>query len=136
VSALVFDAEGRILLGQRSDNGRWALVGGIVDPGESPADAVVREVFEETAVVVEPIRVTGVYHSPVITYPNGGRSQYVVIAFACRHVSGEPRVNDDESLDVGFFALDELPELSPPFLARIDHALRDDPSAWFADPSG
>jgi 8-oxo-dGTP pyrophosphatase MutT (NUDIX family) len=134
VSAVVFDSQGRVLLGKRTDNGRWALVGGILDPGEEPADAVVREVFEETAVVVEPVRVSGIYTSPEITYPNGGRSQYVVIGFACRHVSGEPRVNDDESTDVGFFTLDELPPLGvvPLYLERIEHALREEPTPWFA----
>jgi 8-oxo-dGTP pyrophosphatase MutT (NUDIX family) len=134
VSAVVFDDDGRILLGRRSDNGRWALVGGIVDPGESPADAVVREVFEETAVVAEPLRVTGVYASPVIVYPNGGRSQYVVVGFACRHVSGEPTVNDDESLEVAYFPLDDLPSLSPIYLARIEHARAVDQPPWFAPP--
>jgi 8-oxo-dGTP pyrophosphatase MutT (NUDIX family) len=52
VSAVVFDDEGRVLLGQRADNHRWALISGIPDPGEQPAVAIVREVQEETGVRV------------------------------------------------------------------------------------
>ncbi len=44
VCALVFDSSGRLLLGRRADTGTWALVGGLVEPGEQVADAVVREV--------------------------------------------------------------------------------------------
>ena len=64
VSGLVFNAAGEILLHRRSDDGTWAVIGGMVDPGEEPADAVVREVLEETGVVAEPERLTGVDRTP------------------------------------------------------------------------
>ncbi|MFE7428910.1 NUDIX domain-containing protein, partial [Streptomyces sp. NPDC057545] len=50
VTAVVLDDEGRVLLGRRSDTGRWALIGGICEPGEQPAATAEREVYEETAV--------------------------------------------------------------------------------------
>ena len=133
VSGVVVRADGQVLLGRRSDNGRWAVVGGILEPGEPLAEAVVREVYEETAVVCEPVRVSGVYLSPVITYPTTGDvTQYVVTTFTCRYVSGDARVNDDESLEVGWFAPDALPpDLGPSHRARIDHALADEPAAYF-----
>jgi 8-oxo-dGTP pyrophosphatase MutT (NUDIX family) len=109
VTALVFDAAGRVLLGRRADSGAWAPLSGIPDPGEEPAVAAAREALEETGVSVVVERVSGVYASPVVKYPNGDVAQYVTIAFRCRHASGEPRVADDESLDVGFFPLDGLP---------------------------
>ena len=56
VSAVVFDGEGRVLLGRRTDTGRWSIIGGIPEPGEQPAEAVVREVYEETAVHAVPER--------------------------------------------------------------------------------
>jgi hypothetical protein len=49
----------------------------------------------------------------------------------CRPVGGEPRVNDGESLEVRYFAPDELPELEPRIRSRIDQALRGDPRAYF-----
>ena len=123
VTAVVFDDEQRLLLGQRSDNGRWSLIAGVMDPGEQPAETVVREVYEETAVHVVPERITSVFTQPPNTYPNGDRTEYVDIAFRCRAVGGEARVNDDESLAVGWFSTDELPELMPGHLTSIRHAL-------------
>lgn len=132
VSAVVFDDEGQVLLGRRADNGRWTLITGIPDPGEQPALAVVREVYEETAVecVVERVVLVEALPEPV-TYPNGDRCQYMDTTFRCRAVAGEARVNDDESLDVGWFALDALPPLGEGDLFRIKQALADEPT-WFA----
>ena len=133
VCALVFNDQGQILLNRRSDTSRWAVLGGALDPGEEPAAAVVREVLEETGVQVIPERITGVYITPVITYPNGHKVQYAITAFACRPVAGRPRVNDDESLEVRYFALDDLPDLHPAHRQRIDHARTGGPT-WFAKP--
>ncbi|MFE7134610.1 NUDIX domain-containing protein [Streptomyces sp. NPDC057638] len=131
VSMIVFDEEGRVLLARRSDDGRWSVIGGIPEPGEEPAAAAVREVFEETAVrcVAERVVLVAARPEPV-TYPNGDVCQYMDITFRCRAVGGEARVNDDESLEVGWFGLDELPELSERALFRI-HQARSDGPAWF-----
>ncbi|WP_229898869.1 NUDIX domain-containing protein, partial [Streptomyces capoamus] len=45
VTAIVFDDEGRVLLGRRTDTRKWSVIGGIPDPGEQPAACAVREVF-------------------------------------------------------------------------------------------
>ncbi|MFJ8045195.1 NUDIX hydrolase [Kitasatospora sp. NPDC096147] len=111
VGAVVRDGEGRVLLNRRSDSGRWGIVGGILDPGEQPADGLVREVFEETGVLAEPELLSAVTISPMMTYPNGDQAQYLDLTFRCRAVSGEARVNDDESLEVRWFTLAELAEL-------------------------
>ena len=114
VSAYVEDGAGRVLLGRRSDTGEWALVYGINEPGEEPADTVIREVAEETGVDVVPtdlVRVRAQRHETV--YVNGDRTQYLDLMFVCRLAEGgcaEPRVADDESLEVGWFAPDALPE--------------------------
>ncbi len=118
VSAVVRDGAGRILLARRSDNGRWSLPAGIIDPGEQPADAVLREVFEETGVHAEIERLGGVATHPVV-YPNGDECEYLNVWFRCRAVGGEPRVDQDESLEVGWFAPDALPDLAFPHDARI-----------------
>jgi 8-oxo-dGTP diphosphatase len=64
VSAVVFDESGRVLLGRRSDNGRWSLLAGSVDPGEQPADAIVREIREESGVEVRVDGIVGVALHP------------------------------------------------------------------------
>jgi 8-oxo-dGTP pyrophosphatase MutT (NUDIX family) len=122
-SALVFNDANEILLGPRSDNGRWAVVGGAIDPGETPAQAAMREALEETGVTAVVERVSGVYTSPVITYPNGDIAQYVIIAFRCRAAGATPHAADEESTDVRYFALDALPsDLSPAHRQRIRDA--------------
>ena len=132
-SAVVVDEAGRILLEQRADDGRWSLPAGAVDPGEQPAETVVREVFEETGVhvVVERLAGTALRQS---TYPNGDVCQYLTVWFRCRAVGGTARVNDDECRDVAWFARDALPPLTEFDLLRIETALDDDAPAWFARP--
>jgi ADP-ribose pyrophosphatase YjhB (NUDIX family) len=93
----------------------------------------VREVYEETAVHVVPERVTSVLSEPSVTYPNGDRCTYVDIAFRCRAVGGQARVNDDESLAVGWFSLDDLPPITELVRHRIECALH--PGTWFAEPA-
>ncbi|MEU5564712.1 NUDIX hydrolase [Micromonospora musae] len=110
VSAVVRNDAGELLLGKRADDGRWSVVSGIVEPGEQPATAVVREVREETGLDVEPIRLTSVVSHPH-TYPNGDRCEYLNLGFECRLLGGTARVNDDESEAVEWFAPDRLPKL-------------------------
>ncbi|MET7883345.1 NUDIX hydrolase [Streptomyces avermitilis] len=132
VTAIVHDDDGRVLLGRRSDTGKWSVIGGIPDPGEQPASCAVREVYEETAVRCVVERVVLVQALEPVTYDNGDTCQYMDITFRCRAVGGEARVNDDESLEVGWFPLDALPELNEFGLLRIKQALSDGPT-WF-DP--
>lgn len=131
VSAIVFDDEGRVLLGKRADNGRWAIIGGIPEPGEQPAAAVAREVQEETAVHCVAERVVLVQAlEESVTYPNGDVCQFMDICFRCRAVSGEAKVNDEESLEVGWFSLDALPSMEEFAVTRIKLAAGDGPT-WF-----
>ncbi|MFJ3309936.1 NUDIX hydrolase [Streptomyces sp. NPDC086549] len=134
VAAVVFDDAGRVLLGRRADNGRWSLIGGIPEPGEQPAACAVREVFEETAVRCVVERVVLVQALAPVTYDNGDVCQFMDITFRCRAVGGEARVNDDESLEVGWFPVDGLPELNEFALFRIKQAMSEAPT-WF-DPTG
>ncbi|MEV7499297.1 NUDIX domain-containing protein [Streptomyces sp. NPDC093018] len=130
VTAIVFDDAGRVLLGRRTDTRKWSVIGGIPEPGEQPADCAVREVFEETAVRCLPERVVLVQALQPVRYGNGDVCQYMDITFRCRAVGGEARVNDDESLDVGWFAVDALPELNEFALTRIKRAMAEEPT-WF-----
>ncbi|MBM7092782.1 NUDIX domain-containing protein, partial [Streptomyces sp. S12] len=77
-----------------------------------PAVCAVREVEEETAVRCVVERVVLVQALSPVTYGNGDTCQFMDITFRCRAVGGEARVNDDESLDVGWFEPDALPELN------------------------
>jgi 8-oxo-dGTP pyrophosphatase MutT (NUDIX family) len=130
VSAVVFDDEGRVLLGQRADNRQWTVISGIPDPGEQPADCAVREVYEEAGVRCVVERVVLVRAGREMEFPNGDKCQFMDVTFRCRAVGGTARVNDDESVDVGWFPVDAMPPLSERQLFRIKQALSDEPT-WF-----
>ncbi|MGW1162429.1 NUDIX hydrolase [Streptomyces sp. NPDC002513] len=133
VAAVVFDDDGRVLLGRRADNGQWSVIGGIPEPGEQPAACAVREVYEETAVRCVAEQVVLVQALAPVTYANGDRCQYMDITFRCRAIGGEARVHDGELREVGWYAMDALPELKEFALLRIKQALSDAPT-WF-DPT-
>jgi ADP-ribose pyrophosphatase YjhB (NUDIX family) len=135
VTAVVRDAQGRVLLGRRADTGEWALPSGILEPGEQPAVGLVREVEEETGVRVEVLRLDAVWTLPELTYPNGDRAQYLDLCFACRPVGGEAHVADDESLEVGWFPVDELPAgLAERSRVRLARSLEERTTTWYDAP--
>ena len=134
LTAVVLNDRDEVLLVQRADNGRWSLIGGILEPGEQPAVAVVREVQEETAVVAEVDRLLSVETTPPAAYPNGDRVQFLDLCFRCRPLRGEPRVNDDESLDVRWWPLNDLPDLTDRERVSIENALSPDPMPVYVTP--
>ncbi|MCA4133558.1 NUDIX domain-containing protein [Arthrobacter sp. M4] len=131
VRGVVLDQDNRVLLCKRSDNGHWTPITGMLEPGEHPAPGLIREIYEETAVVAETERILAVGVIGPVTYPNGDVCDFLDIAFKCRYVSGEARVNDDESSAVEWFPADELPEMSPGHLAVIRLALDPDQPTVF-----
>ncbi|OBK91291.1 NUDIX hydrolase [Mycolicibacter sinensis] len=118
VTAVVI-RDDEVLLIERADNGIWAPVTGIVDPGEEPADAAVREVAEETGVTAVPQRLVWVHATAPVTHANGDHAQYLDHVFAMRWVAGEPYPADDESTDARWCALAALPEMPERMRQRI-----------------
>jgi 8-oxo-dGTP pyrophosphatase MutT (NUDIX family) len=131
--AVICNEAGEVLLQRRSDNGRWSLVSGILEPGEEPAIAIAREAQEEAGIKVIPERIVGIYsHSEQpVRYPNGDEMMFLTLVFACRPVAGEPRVNDEESLEVRYFARDALPEMDLRHRYYLEQALRNLPQTDF-----
>jgi ADP-ribose pyrophosphatase YjhB (NUDIX family) len=112
VSVLPADEAGRILLVREAgQDGGWGTVGGAVEPGESPADAAVREAREEIGADIELTRLVDVVGGPdyEVTYPNGDRVAYVAAVYEARIVDGSPAPGDGEISELAWFAPDELP---------------------------
>lgn len=122
----------QVLLVRRADNGRWAPVTGLVDPREHPAVAARREVLEETGVeaTVDRLAWTGVV-GPV-TYDNGDVASYLDLTFACTYVGGTAYVADDESVEVGWFDLSDLPEMPTDMRRRVAAATSGEERAQFS----
>ena len=137
VSGIIRDADGRLLLVEVREQGVWSTPGGSIEPDETPANAVVREVWEETGLFVRPVRVLGVYGGPdfVITYQNGDETQYLSTIFECEVVSGSLRPDGDETSAVRFWGLDEAQRLPvSPWLRRVLPKLYESSlGAWFEE---
>lgn len=109
-SAAVLDRTNqKILLVCRADNGRWAVPGGYMEPGESLTEACAREVWEETGVHIHVTRPVAVYTSPhvLLEYPDGNRLQLVVLHFAAQPAGGILRTSE-ETTEVGYFELEDF----------------------------
>ncbi|TDD74831.1 NUDIX domain-containing protein [Actinomadura rubrisoli] len=118
VSGIVVRDDGRILAIKRADDGRWVPPGGVLELDETPFEGVVREVFEETGVKVEPERLTGVYKNM--------KQGVVSLAIRCRPVSGEPDLSD-EATEVAWLLPSKAAEAMPEARAvRVADALRSD----------
>ena len=109
----IIDNDGRILLGRRRDDGTWCLPGGRLEPGESFADCARRECLEELGWEVELAEVIAVLSNPgtqLRRYPDGRTIQLVGVVFRghLRHQEGD---RDSELIEVGWFTLDQLPEI-------------------------
>jgi 8-oxo-dGTP pyrophosphatase MutT (NUDIX family) len=104
VAVAVRDEGGRVLLARHVEGGVWLLPGGAVEPAETPADAAVRETWEETGLLVRLARVVGVFGGPefVVRYGNGDRTSYVMTVFEARAEGGSPRADGVELLELRF----------------------------------
>ena len=137
-TAAIFDRDRRVLLVREHGRVEWHLPGGVVDPGERPADAVVREAWEETGLLVHPRRLVGVFGGPeyLVEYPNGDRSLYTTAVFDCEPEPGEPHARDGEIEAFRWTARDELASLDVPQRVRevLARAWEPGESAHFAPP--
>ncbi|MFK3834556.1 NUDIX domain-containing protein [Microbacterium sp. NPDC087868] len=120
VTAVIRDGE-RFLLARSAGSDVWSLIGGGVEPGEQPTDAVAREVREELGAGIRITGIVGAYggESLVVDYPNGDRAAYVTTAYACEVVDKiEP--DGDEIVEVGWFTASEIAGLDrEPWIDRV-----------------
>lgn len=133
VTALVLDADRtRMLAVRRADDGAWTPVTGIIDPGEEPARAAVREVAEEAGITSTALRLLEVRTLPPITYPNGDRAQYLDLCFLCQ-AEGEamPFPADGENTEARWFPVEGPPPMNERFTRQLALALEGRPEAGF-----
>jgi len=111
VRGVVVD-EGRVLLVREIGASGWTLPGGWADVGETPRQAVEKEVREEAGIVVRAVRLLGVYDRDFRGRPQWPAHVYKLYVL-CAYVEGAPAGDGLETEEAAFFAEDKLPELSP-----------------------
>jgi len=104
--AAIFDEEGRILLVQRSDDQRWCLPCGWVDPNETPAQAAVRETREEVGLQVRIVRLVDVLTR--LPSAETGPHTAVAVIYLCEITSGEIMLSH-ECLDARYWRIEDVP---------------------------
>ncbi len=119
IGAVVGNEDGEILLIQRSDSGVWLFPTGFADIGYSAAEIAEKEVFEETGMHVEALR--------IISILDGVRAKFTrmplySIVFHCKVVGGELNHHPLECTDAGFFPQDKLPNPLAGSGNWVDHA--------------
>ena len=132
VMGVIYDQQSRVLLVRQTADSLWSTPGGVIEPDETPAAAVVREVEEETGLKVGIVRLLGVFGGPdfVVNYPNGDRSQYISAIFECSVLSGALRPDGDETDDLTFAGPEEIAHLDcQPWLRHVM------PLLWARSPS-
>lgn len=112
VAAVIFNEIGQVLLVKREDNGLWGLPSGHVEAGETVEEAVVRELREETGLIISVQKLVGVYSDPVsqiFAYPSGKTTHFVTLCFLCNITGGGVKVDYQEIGDAAFFDIEKLP---------------------------
>ena len=99
VSAAII-RDGRVLVARRARGpalGIWTMPGGVVEAGETLAEALKREIEEETAMTVEPVALAG--YREVVMRDDDRRvaRHFVILCFAARWIAGEPMLNEELS---------------------------------------
>lgn len=134
VSGFILNERGELLMIRRTDNDLYALPGGNLELGETLAQALVREVREETGIDVEVTELLGAYSNPrhVIAYDDGEVRQEFSLCFRATPIGGELRTSS-ESKEVLWVARDRLAGLNihPSIRLRIGHGFGDRQSAFF-----
>ena len=107
----------KVLLQKRKDNLCWSMHSGGLEIGETVEAAAKRELLEETGLVANEMELLGVFSGEDMryTYPNGDKVSIVQIMYVCNDFSGEILEETNETLELAWFDIDNIPkEISPP----------------------
>ena len=117
IAAVIRDAQGRLLLQEKSSGEGWSLPAGAIEPGESPEHAVRREVLEETGLEVAPQEILGVLGGRDFrhVYSNGDAVEYTVVLYRCTVISETSAARDPETKSLRYFEMPEMPRLALPY---------------------
>lgn len=112
VGVVIENSKGEILLQKRKDNGKWAIIGGGMEIGESFEEAIRREAKEEAGIELGTLSLMAICNGQdrYITYPNGDIVYSSSIIFRTKTFCGNIVNDPDEVVEHKFWGRDNLPE--------------------------
>ncbi|MFJ7982762.1 NUDIX hydrolase [Lysinibacillus xylanilyticus] len=119
---IILNEQNDVLLQKRHD-GYWGLPGGLMDLGESFEEVAKREVFEETGLVVENLKLLNVFSGSKYYFkvPNGDELYSVTAVYYTKDISGEMKIDYSESEKMQYFSINDLPnELTDEYRGFIE----------------
>ncbi|MES9781232.1 NUDIX hydrolase [Bacillus thuringiensis] len=119
--AIILNEKDEVLLQFRTDFNLWGIIGGALEYNETLEDALKREVFEETGLIIKEPELFRTYSGPDFfqIYPNGDQVHGVLVVYICREFHGELVCDQRESKELRFFPFDELPSNLHPVIEKI-----------------
>lgn len=121
-TTLVFNSKNELLLNLRSDTDTWGIPGGSMELFETIEETAIRELKEETGINANDLELLGVLSGKeyYFEYPNGDKMCCVIVLFLVKNYDGEIKVSDNESKELKFFSLNNLPALESRAKVIID----------------
>ena len=112
-TTLVFNKNRELLLNLRSDTNTWGIPGGSMELYETIEETAIRELKEEAGITAENLELVSVLSGKdyYFEYPNGDKMCTVIVLFKILNYCGDIKVSDDESKELKFFSLDDLPNM-------------------------
>jgi ADP-ribose pyrophosphatase YjhB (NUDIX family) len=132
VRGAIFDERERVLLMREKTDGRWSLPGGWADPGDAPSAAATREIREETGYNSVAVKLVACWDRDIQGNLPALPVHVYKLFFLCRREGAAQPPSPLETLDVGWFGLDELPPLS---LGRVNRRQIERALAHHRDPA-
>jgi 8-oxo-dGTP pyrophosphatase MutT (NUDIX family) len=126
-SVILVNKENKILLQLRIDNNCWGLPGGSLEPGETLEEVAKRELFEETGLIANNLKLFNIFSGEEFyyKYPHGDEIYNVISTYICNDYKGKLRLDNNEVKDLRFFDIHHIPSnISPPDLPVIKEFIK------------
>jgi len=129
-NVIILDDNNRVLL-QKRKSGSWGLLGGLLEIGETLEDTAIREVYEESNLKISDLHLVNVFSGPKYHFKLDNADEIYVITsvYYTREFKGELIADNNESLELQFFKLHELPDLEEEYRDYIDYFINSEQPA-------
>jgi len=129
-NVIILDDNNRVLL-QKRKSGSWGLLGGLLEIGETLEDTAIREVYEESNLKISDLHLVNVFSGPKYHFKLDNADEIYVITsvYYTREFKGELIADNNESLELKFFEMHELPDLEEEYRDYIDYFINSEQPA-------